>query len=172
MDHTHIVTAAHLHEYASTRASEGVIPELIYWLVKQSASHLSVCRIPYGDAVNQPGWDGLIETGQGFREFVPDGASYWEIGTGRDPQKKATDEFRKRTRNEDTPESVRKNSDFIFVTPRAWDEPKQRAWKHRRKNRGWKDIRILDGVKVADWLREFPAIGCPATIKLASAVPH
>ena len=159
MDHTHIVTAAHLHEYASTRVSQGVVPELIYWLVKQSASQLSVCRIPYGDAVNQPGWDGLVETGQGFREFVPDGVSYWEIGTGSDPQKKATDEFRKRTRNEETPESVRNNSDFVFVTPHAWDEPKQRAWKHRRKSRGWKDIRILDGVKVADWLREFPAIG-------------
>ena len=162
MDHTLIVTAADLREYAERRDSESVIPELIYWLVVQSASQLSECRIPYGDDVNQPGFDGLVQAGQGFRELVPDGVSYWEIGTGTNPQDKATREFRKRTK--ETSESDRHNATFVFVTPRSsgargWDEPKQRKWKIRRKNRGWKDIRILDGVKLADWLREFPAIG-------------
>ena len=162
MDHTHIVTAADLREYARRRDSEAVIPELIYWLVAQSASQLSECRIPYGDDVNQPGFDGLVQAGQGFREFVPDGMSYWEFGTSVNPQDKATQEFRKRTK--ETSESDRNNATFVFVTPRSsgasgWDEPRQRRWKNSRKHRGWKDIRILDGVKLADWLREFPAIG-------------
>ena len=162
MDHTHIVTAADLHEYAKTRNSESVTPELIYLLVRQSVSQLSECRIPYGNAVNQPGLDGLVEAGQGFREFVPDGVSYWEIGTGANPQDKATTEFRKR--NKEASASDRKNATFVFVSPRSrgaggWDEAKQRAWKNRRKNRGWKNIRIIDGVKLADWLRELPAIG-------------
>jgi len=162
MDHTLIITTANLEEYANRRDSQGVIPELVYWLVKQSVSKLSVCRIPYGDAVNQPGMDGLVETEDSFLEFVPKGISYWEIGTGNDPQKKATIEFRKRTKR--ISDEERAKSAFIFVTPRSsgsegWNEPKQGQWLKRRKDKGWGIIRIIDGVKIADWLREFPALG-------------
>ena len=97
MDHTHIVTANDLDRYSDTRDSEAVIPELIYLLVKQSVPPPHVCRIPYGDTVNQSGWDGIVEIEESFLEFVPKGKSYWEIGTGRDPQKKATEDFKKRT---------------------------------------------------------------------------
>jgi len=162
MDHTHIVQASDLESYADTRDSQGVIPELVYLLVRQSVGELIVCRIPYGDAVNQPGMDGLVETSESFREYVPQGTSFWEIGTNRDPQKKATEDFRKRTDNMDDDE--RAASSFVFVTPRSagsggWNEIKQSAWLKRRKDEGWQLIRIIDGVKLADWLREFPAIG-------------
>ncbi len=162
MDHSHIVQAGDLDRYAPTRDSQAVIPELIYWLVKQSCPNLSVCRIPYGDAVNQPGWDGMIETGEGFLEFVPNGKSYWEIGTGADPQSKATDDFNKRT--DEINDRGRADSSFVFVTPRSsgsggWNEPEQTKWLERRKDKGWKLIRIIDGVKLADWLREYPAVG-------------
>ncbi len=158
MDHTHIIRAPDLHRYADTRDSQAVIPELIYFLVKQSVSNLSLCRIPYGDAVNQPGWDGLVEAGEAFVEFVPSGRSYWEIGTGLKPQDKATEDFRKRT--DRLSEANRAAASFVFVTPRSdWTEPKQTEWLSHRKDRGWKLIRIIDGVKLADWLREFPAIG-------------
>ena len=66
MDHNHIVNAGDLEQYADRRASEGVIPELIYLLVNQSVSQISVCHIPYDDAVNQPGLDGLVETEDEF----------------------------------------------------------------------------------------------------------
>ena len=162
MDHTHIVQAGDLDRYAPTRSSQAVIPELVYWLVKQSCSDLAFCRIPYGDAVNQPGWDGVVETENGFLEFVPKGKSYWEIGTGANPQSKATDDFRKRT--EEIDDGERADSSFVFVTPRSscsggWNEPEQTQWLERRKDKGWKLIRIIDGVKLADWLREYPAIG-------------
>ena len=48
MDYTHIVNASDLEWYADSQASEGVIPELVYKLVNQSVSQMSVCRIPYG----------------------------------------------------------------------------------------------------------------------------
>jgi hypothetical protein len=175
MDHTHIVQAGDLDRYAPTRDSQAVIPELVYWLVKQSCPDLVVCRIPYGDAVNQPGRDGLVETADGFREFVPKGKSYWEIGTGADPQTKATDDFKKRT--EEIDDRERADSSFVFVTPRSsgsggWNEPEQTKWLERRKGTGWGLIRVIDGVKLADWLREYPAIGkwmatkIPLTAKL------
>ena len=162
MDHTHIVQARDLDRYAQTRDSEAVIPELIYWLVKQSCPDLVVCRIPYGNAVNQPGLDGMVETEEGFLEFVPKGSSYWEIGTGANPQSKATRDFKQRT--EEIDDEIRAHSSFVFVTPRSsgsggWNEPEQTKWLEGRKDTGWKMIRIIDGVKTADWLREYPAVG-------------
>ena len=162
MDHTHIVRAGKLDEYAETHESRAVIPELVHWLVQHSVSSLSECRIPYGDRINQPGWDGLVIAGEAFREFVPKGKSYWEIGTGKDPQTKATIDFRKRTNN--PPETDRSEASYIFVTPRTagsdgWDEPRQRKWREDREDSGWAEIRIIDGDKLANWLREFPAIG-------------
>lgn len=162
MDHSHIVQAGDLDRYAPTRESQAVVPELVYWLVKQSCPDLVVCRIPYGEAVNQPGWDGMVETDEGFVEFVPKGKSYWEIGTGADPQSKATDDFRKRTDEIDS--AARADSSFVFVTPRSsgsggWNEPEQTKWLERRKDEGWNLIRVIDGVKLADWLREYPAVG-------------
>ena len=156
---THIVRAADLEQYANSINSQTVIPELIYLLVKQSISHASVCRIPYGDAVNQSGWDGIVEAESAFLEFVPDGRSYWEIGTGNDPQTKATKDFKKRTSQLSADD--RAQGSFVFVTPRfaGWGAPEQIRWLERRKDKGWKDIRIIDGVKLADWLREFPAVG-------------
>lgn len=158
-NNTHIVRAADLEQYANSINSQTVIPELIYLLVKQSISNASVCRIPYGDAVNQSGWDGIVETESAFLEFVPDGRSYWEIGTGNDPQTKATRDFKKRTSQLSADD--RGQGSFVFVTPRfaGWGEPEQTRWLERRKDKGWKNIRIIDGVKLADWLREFPAVG-------------
>lgn len=50
------------------------------------------------------------------------------------------------------------------MTPRSsasggWNEPEQTEWIKNRQDSGWKQIRIIDGVKLADWVREFPAIG-------------
>jgi len=162
MEHTQIVTVAELENYANTKESEAVVPELIWTLVKESVSDLTTCRIPYGDAINQPGWDGLVETQGGFRQFVPQGKSLWEIGTGGDPQGKATSDFKKRT--EATKPENRKDATYVFVTPRGagaggWNEPAQAKWIADRQDSGWGRIKILDGVQIGDWLREYPAIG-------------
>ena len=162
MDHTHIVQASDLSRYADTRDSQGVIPELVYLLVRQSVPNAISCRIPYGNAVNQPGWDGIVECEDGYPPFVPRGKSYWEIGTGANPQSKATDDFNKRTA--EINDAERADYSFVFVTPRSsmsegWNESKQKKWLDERKDAGWKNIRIIDGVKIADWLREFPALG-------------
>jgi hypothetical protein len=130
--------------------------------VKQSTPQPTACQIPYGESVNQPGWDGQVEIQQPFLEYIPKGLSYWEIGTGSKPEVKATADFKKRTESLST--EAKANSVFVFVTPRSsgsggWNHPRQTEWLNKRKDSGWRDIRIIDGVKLADWLREFPAIG-------------
>jgi hypothetical protein len=157
------VTSTELESYANTRESESVIPELIYLLVTHSAREdLTACRIPYGDAINQPGWDGLVETEQGFRQFIPRKKSFWEISTGANPQGKATKDFKKRTGNTSLQE--REDATYVFVTSHGagsdgWNQPAQNKWIRRRENSGWRDIKILDAVQLADWIRDFPVIG-------------
>ena len=162
MDHTHIIQAGDLSRYADTRDSQGVIPELICRLIRQSVPNASVFRMPYGDDINQSGMDGIVECKDGYPPFVPDGKSCWEIGTGTNPQAKASKDFLNRTKKLSV--SERAESSFVFVTPRSagangWEEPKQTAWKKRRQNRGWKKIQIIDGGILVYWLKEFPALG-------------
>ena len=155
MECTKIITAEDLSRYANSYISRGVIPELVYHLVRQSISEGDVCRIPYGDSINQQGLDGVVECTYNDLSFVPEGRSYWEIGTGADPKDKATKDLIKRTGQ--VAESVRRNTCFVFVTPRSsgkWGE----EWLAEHAEDGWKEIHIVDGVKLADWLREFPAI--------------
>ncbi len=161
MEHTLVVSSIELERYANTRESESVIPELVLNLVQASVLDLTKCRIPH-TTVNQPGLDGLIETPSGFRQYVPKGRSYWEIGTGKDPQDKATADFTKRTR--ETGIEERAGAAYVFVTPRSagqhgWNEPAQREWISKRRNQGWADVCVLDGDQLANWLREFPSIG-------------
>ena len=139
MDHTHIIRALDLQRYADTQDSEKVIPELIYQLVKQSVSNLSLCRIPYGEAVNQAGWDGLVHAEEAFFKFVPEGESYWEIGTGSNPQGKATTDFKKRTKI--LSESDRAKATFVLSLlgpPVSVDGPSQnrRSGKKAEKATG------------------------------------
>jgi hypothetical protein len=164
MEHTQIVNATELESYAERkdRNCQAVIPEMVCLLVNQSVPDLTACRIPYGDSINQPGWDGLVETASGFRQFVPRGKSFWEIGTGANPQEKATEDFRKRT-DQMTAEE-RQEASYIAVTPYGpgsggWIQPAQSEWIKRRNDEGWHTIKILDAIQLADWLREFPAIG-------------
>jgi hypothetical protein len=156
MEHTQIVSATELETYAETRDSEAVIPELVYLLVRE-VPDLIACRIPYGAAINQPGWDGFVETESGFRQFVPKNKSFWEIGTGANAQAKATKDFTDRT-NKMTLEERKEASYIAVAVSSGWNEPAQDKWIGKRKEFGWKSIRVLDSVQLADWLREFPAI--------------
>ena len=115
--------------------ARALIPELIYRLIRQSVPNANVRRIPYGSAVNQPGLDGVVECERGYFQFVPDGNSCWEIGTGSNPQTKATDDFGKCT--ERLSNAERANLSFVSVTPHSAgtnqvEEPKQTTWIKKR----------------------------------------
>lgn len=162
MDNTHIVTAELLENFSQTNLSEGVIPELIWMLVTNSVNDLTECRIPYGNSIGLPGFDGLVTTDGGYNQFIPKGTSYWEIGTSNNPGKKATSDYKKRTYDEDTrlKKEELAHASYVFLTPvsKTWPFQSQKDWKENRKNDGWKEIKTIDGIVLADWLREFPTI--------------
>jgi hypothetical protein len=159
MHHAELVTTGDFAAYAQSRPAEEYIPELVSRLIKVVVYDLTRCRIPHTDAIGLSGPDGIVETVKGYPPFVPAGISYWEIGTGDKPQDKATNDYKKRTK--EFTKNERAKATFVVVTPHStkWPEQQQRAWRKKRLKDGWKDIKIIDGVQLADWLRESPYWG-------------
>jgi len=154
MHHAELVTTGDFAAYAQSRSAQEHIPELVSRLIRVVTPDLTRCRIPHTDAIGLPGPDGIVETVNGYSSFVPAGISYWEIGTGGNPQSKATDDYEKRTK--EFTKKDRAQATFVVVTPHStkWPEKQQRAWRKKCEKDGWKAIKIIDGVQLADWLRE------------------
>lgn len=149
----------------NARDAQGVIVELVWRLVAASVPRPKERRFPLGDSIGQHGPDGKLDVDLGFDPFVPDGVSYWEIGTNLDAGAKATADYASLTAA--TPEAVRKESAFIFVTPNSgrrgweasWKEEAQLNWLRRRKTADeWKEVRVIDGTVLIDWIDKFPAV--------------
>ena len=136
-----------LHNWVQSneRKAQGVIAELIGRLVAASIKNPTARRFPAADSIGQSGEDGYIDTETGFHPFIPKGKSIWEFGTGSDSKKKATLDYKKRTKATD--ESIRKEAAFIFVSPHSaahgWDITAQRRWIQKRHD--WNSVNIIDG---------------------------
>lgn len=150
---------------ANAEDAQGVIVELIWRLVAASCPNPRERRFPLGDSTNQHGPDGILDTSIGLDPYVPDGRSFWEIGTGLQANSKATNDYRDLTRA--VPENIRYETNFIFVTPLSgrrtwqytWKEDAQATWlQERRDKHDWKDVRIIDGTTLIDWVHHFPAV--------------
>ncbi len=161
------------------RIAQGVIVELVFRLVAASCPQPRERRFPLGDSIDQRGADGYLVSDVPYSPLVPPGKSYWEIGTGNNPRQKATDDYRKLTK--EVKESERLQSAFIFVTPLSgrtgWsaDEGKrgQRAWlERRRKQKNWHRVEIIDGTKLIDWIHQFPSVERWLAEKMGIASSH
>ena len=147
---------------ANAQEAQGVIVGLVWRLIAASCPNPLERRFPLGDSIGQQGPDGILNVNVGYTPFVPYGKSYWEIGTGRGAGAKATDDYTSLTSK--LPEKTRKQSTFVFVTPRSgrrdWKVEAQASWlEERRNNKEWKDVQVIDGTILTDWIHQFPAIG-------------
>ena len=162
-----LVTENTLDEWVRghSRDAQGVIVELLWRLVAAAAPRPKDRRFPLGDSIGQHGPDGFLDVDLGVGPFVPEGPSYWEVGTGLNAGDKATSDYSDLTTA--TPLDVRKASTFVFVTPLSgrrdwegsWKPNSQLDWIDRRlKLADWKDVRAIDGTKLVDWLHSYPAV--------------
>jgi hypothetical protein len=160
----HFITENELDNWVDghAREAQGLIVELILKLVAASSANPRERRFPLGDSIGQHGPDGHLDAIISYEPYIPEGRSFWEIGTGIDAKAKAADDYKSLT--EITPESVRKDSTFIFVTPRSgrrdwrhtWKEDGQISWIEEKKQANeWKDVRVIDGTKLVDWVHQF-----------------
>jgi len=162
-----LITENKMDEWVRSNAhdAQGVIVELVSRLVAASCPKPKDKRFPLGDSIAQVGPDGILDVDTPFEPFVPAGRSYWAIGTGLKARDKATSDYKDLTR--DTPEEIRKDSSFVFVTPlsgrrdwqHSWNESVQAKWlDDRNKMNDWKSVRVIDGTKLIDWLNKFAAV--------------
>lgn len=162
-----IVTENQLDEWVrgNARDAQGVIVELVWRLVAASSPRPKERRFPLGDSIGQHGPDGLLDAELAFDPFVPEGRSFWEIGTGLKAGDKATSDYNGLVSA--VPESIRLESTFVFVTPlsgrrdweHTWKEDAQGTWlDERRDKREWRDVRVIDGTKLIDWIHQFPPV--------------
>ena len=162
-----LVTENQLDEWVRghARDAQGVVVELISRLVAASCPRPLDRRFPLPDSIGQHGPDGVLDAPVGDGPFVPDGKSYWEIGTGQRAGDKATSDYADLT--DTVPVEVRRETTFMFVTPLSacrdweysWKEVAQARWLKERLNRSeWKDVRVVDGTKLVNWCHQFPAV--------------
>jgi len=162
-----LVTENRLDEWVrgNSRDAQGVIVELVWRLVAASCPKPRERHFHLADSIGQHGPDGVLEVDLSFEPFVPEGRSYWQIGTGLKARDKATQDYNGLTKA--IPKEIRIDATFVFVTPLSgrrdweytWKKDAQATWPEDRRKRGeWKDVRIIDGTKLIDWVHQFPAV--------------
>ncbi len=153
------ITALDLQQWADTIAAETIFPELISDLIRASATNISNIRFPNGDKGRVRGFDGVLEA-TGVPPYVPDGYSIWEFGTdGSSVSNKANKDYIKRT-NPPT-EADKKQTTFVLISLKTWDNPKLKLedWINKKRKEGkWKDVKLIDGSMIEDWLSLCPAV--------------
>lgn len=166
------ITALDLDRWADTTGARIALSELVSSLIRASSADIRSFRFPTGDSAQIPGYDGRL-TAVGVPPYLPDGDSVWEFGVGQDYLDKANEDFRQRT--EAPGAVVRNQTTFVFVTPRRWDRPKPSIedWRNEKRSQSdWKDVRVIDGIALEDWLGQHPAVAAQAARTILSIMPR
>lgn len=123
---------------------------LLRRLVNTTGIDLSKVDFPAYDEAERPGWDGYVDA-SAATPWIPIGVSGWEFGCNADPERKAQSDYNARLGR--VPEEERKNTTFVFVTPRKW--PGKQAWeKARRAEKQFRDMRAFDASDLEQWLEQ------------------
>lgn len=149
-----IITRDQLASWADTPESKANFPYLISRLIRATTAKDTKVDIPWGSATYIEGWDGIVDSKEKTR-YVPEGISLWELGTNRNPESKANDDYKKRV--EEPLGYPHKDATFVFVTPRTWTG-KDKWVKRRKEEKKWKDVIVYDGLSLEQWLDEAPAV--------------
>ena len=140
---------------SASRDAQEVLPHLMRLLITATVdiASLSALRIPVGNEINRPGFDGVVEVTSGNR-YVPSGISVWEMGTS-DPAAKAEEDYRKRSKNSRDLDFHK--TTFVFVTPHPWAQ--KDVWVKSKVQEGrWKDVLAFDNIDITAWLELAPAV--------------
>ncbi len=144
------IKAIDLEIWARTVESQTVLPLLIRRLIKFSGKDIKSISFPSGSNAWMPGFDGRLEVGEGSM-YIPEGKSIWEMGVNSDFRSKANREFNGRTVDADLYKS------FVFVTPWRWRN-KEDWISEKRQFTIWKDIIVIDGQMLEEWLESCPPV--------------
>jgi DNA-binding transcriptional regulator YiaG len=146
------ISARMIEAWSDTRHAQELLPLLLRRLIARTASVTKIA-MPGADAVSTPGWDGIVDAAHPT-PWVREGRSFWELGAGGQPDKKAEQDYRKRLKQ--TAADIRAIGTFVFVSSRKWSEKAQWAG-NKRLSGEWKDVRAFDALDIEEWLELSPA---------------
>lgn len=157
-----LIETTHLKTWAGSKPAESRFPHIVKALITAVIQPRNL-RMPSGDAVWVPGFDGVVASTEDNR-FVPTGLSVWELGTNSDFRVKANKDYAKRSKDDAKDDGKssemgfdRSAATFVFVTPLVWSD--KAKWVSDRKAESiWKDVVAIDGVDLQDWLESAPAV--------------
>jgi hypothetical protein len=155
------IDSTDLRAWANRRDCQETLPLLARKLIRATSNSITSIKFPAGESVLLGGWDGILEVVDGT-EYIPTGSSLWEFGASVDPKGKADGDYKKRTEN---PLGYNpKDSTFVFVTPRLWQNGDE--WIKEKMAEGkWKDIKVYNSEFLEEWIDEAPTVGAWLAIK-------
>ncbi len=145
------ITANYIEQWSNERNSQELLPVLIRRLIKETLPRGSIIEIdfPGYENVGRTGFDGrLSSSASAF--CIPQGQSVWEVGTSKNPQQKAKDDFENRKK------CAKPDEDYVFVSSRNWNRKTTWLQDARENNPGWKSINALDANDLEQWLETCP----------------
>ena len=145
-----------LEQWSGTLDARGDLPELVRRLILATTDRRErrELRFPSGSSIDLRGWDGWANVSHG-NTWVPAGRSGWEVSCERGVKSKAQSDYANRKETAD-PEDA-KDIEFVFVTPRRWDQKED--WAKERRGEGvWADVRVIDAHDLITWLDDAPAV--------------
>ncbi len=144
------IRARQIDSWADRIDARTLLPVLLRKLVHSTGRELHQVDFPGYDNAQRHGPDGIVKS-EAPNSWIPEGVSYWEFGTNKDPHDKAEEDYSKRLDSVDPAE--RANSTFVFVTPRNW--PGKTAWENQKNETGdWKGVRAFDASDLEQWLEQ------------------
>lgn len=151
------IEAADIENWANRLDGRADLPELIARLVRASAPQVTKVHFPSRESADYGGWDGICENTEAT-EYVPAGATGWEIGSQtKRIAGKATEDYV--SRKADPLGLTPANTAFIFVTPRRWKKGKPEWLKNAIADGQWADVRVYDADDLVHWIELCPSVG-------------
>lgn len=147
-----IIKSTDLQEYVNKFPTEAEtkFPELIEQLIKNTVDNVTKLDLPTRDNIIQTGPDGIIHY-HGKNKYLGDKPAVIEIGTNKNYKRKANDDIENRKN------IANKNENFIFITPRLWNDrntSKEEWCRQKKEDYGWNDVRVIDAATLENWLEE------------------
>lgn len=139
------------------RRAQELLPELIVRLVLATSKNVIDYNFPIEKGIQFSGYDGFL-TSKEQTAYFPEGKSVWEFGTNVNAIDKFKEDIKKRS-NDPLGVDIA-NTVFIFSTLKVWNHRTsiEELINESKTCYSWKDIRIIDGSKIALWLEQCPTV--------------
>lgn len=151
MKNSELITADDLNSWPDNNARDA--QQSFPWLIRRlllDTPGVSAISVRAGNGVNVPGYDGVAQSDETV-SVLPSGSLIFEFGTDKKIASKASEDFRKRAKQNDAASHV-----FVFASPRRWSG-KDKWLEDRRSEGKFANVWALDADDLEAWMEISPS---------------